>query len=104
MVESPEAYPWSSFRSNALGEHNALLTSHPVYEALSEDLIERRERYRALFRFSLPEKARKDISACLSANQVLGSGRFKDEVETALGRKVGQVSRGRPPNNAESRL
>lgn len=104
MVESPEAYPWSSFRGNGLGEHNALLTPHPLYQALSEDLTERSERYRALFRFSLPEKARKDISECLSANHVLGTGRFKEEVETALGRKVGQVSRGRPPNNAENRL
>ncbi|SDW26071.1 hypothetical protein [Marinobacter mobilis] len=96
MVVQPEQYPWSSFRSNALGEQNELFTEHPLFLALGREEVVRRQAYRELFRFSLPRELRKEIADCLSASQLLGSGRFKEQVEAALGRKVGQVSRGRP--------
>ncbi len=34
MVDKPDDYPWSSYRVNALGEHNPLLSPHPLYLAL----------------------------------------------------------------------
>src|SRR5690554_592577 len=96
MVERPEQYPWSSFRYNALGELNELVTPHPVYESLSPDRVVRHEAYRALFRTGVSEQARQEIADCLAASQVLGTGRFREQVESALGRKVGQIKRGRP--------
>ncbi|MDC0661362.1 transposase [Marinobacter sp. SS21] len=101
MVDQPEQYPWSSFRSNALGEPNELVTEHPLFLALGPEEGARRQAYRELFRFSLPRELRKEIADCLSASQLLGSGRFKEQVEAALGRKVGQVSRGRPRRQTE---
>ena len=50
VVASPGQYRWSSFRANALGEHDALLTPHAHYCALGRDAESRRAAYRALFR------------------------------------------------------
>ena len=54
MVASPGQYQWSSFRANALGEHDALLTPHAHYCALGRDAESRRAAYRALFRNRSP--------------------------------------------------
>ncbi len=96
MVGKPEEYPWSSFRFNALGEPDSLISPHPLYDAIGISSAKRRIAYRDLFRYSLPEQARHDIAKCLSASQILGSGQFREQVEAALGRKVGKVGRGRP--------
>ena len=49
LVAHPGAYPWSSYRANALGEDDALLTPHPHYYALGRSPDERRAAYAALF-------------------------------------------------------
>ena len=49
MVQEPGAYRWSSFRSNAQGEFDALVRPHAVYLALGGGASARREAYRALF-------------------------------------------------------
>ena len=49
MAIRPGDYIWSSYRSNALGEKNALLTPHPAYLALGRQLSRRRVCYRKLF-------------------------------------------------------
>lgn len=50
LAARPEAYRWSSYRANGLGEHDALLTPHPLYCALGRSPEARRTAYRALFR------------------------------------------------------
>ncbi|HEX7981548.1 MAG TPA: transposase [Gemmatimonadaceae bacterium] len=49
IVNEPGAYRWSSFRSNAQGEFDALVHPHPVYLALARGSSARRDAYRALF-------------------------------------------------------
>ncbi len=49
LVAQPGAYPWSSYRANALGEDDALLTPHPHYCSLGRSPDERRAAYAALF-------------------------------------------------------
>jgi len=49
IAARPQAYRWSSFRANALGEVDALVTPHPVYYALGRTPEARREAYRAMF-------------------------------------------------------
>ena len=41
MVEHPGDYRWSSYRHNAYGEKNALITQHPLYERIHLDGIGR---------------------------------------------------------------
>src|SRR6266852_7387850 len=49
LVAQPGGYPWSSYRANALGEDDALLTPHPHYCSLGRSPDERCAAYAALF-------------------------------------------------------
>jgi putative transposase len=49
LAPHPGAYPWSSYRANALGKDDALLTPHPHYCSLGRSPEERRAAYAALF-------------------------------------------------------
>jgi putative transposase len=56
VVASPGQHRWSSFRANALGEHDALITPHAFYCALGRDAGSRQATYRALFRNQTPAR------------------------------------------------
>ena len=49
LAPSPGAWPWSSYRCNALGEDDALVTPHPHYYSLGRSPEARRAAYAALF-------------------------------------------------------
>jgi putative transposase len=49
LAPSPGAWRWSSYRCNALGEENALVTPHPHYYSLGRSPETRRAAYAALF-------------------------------------------------------
>jgi putative transposase len=49
MVAAPGHYQWSSFRANALGAEDGLVTAHPIFEHLGRTSDERSANYRALF-------------------------------------------------------
>ena len=49
LVLHPGAYRWSSYRANALGEEDALVTPHPHYCSLGRSPDARRAAYAALF-------------------------------------------------------
>lgn len=46
IVRWPAQYPWSSYRANALGEEDALVTPHPWYYALGRTPQARRAAWR----------------------------------------------------------
>ena len=48
LAPSPGAWRWSSWRANALGEHDALITPHSHYYSLGRSPEERRAAYAAL--------------------------------------------------------
>lgn len=45
LVARPGDYRWSSFRSNALGQADTILTPHPLYYALGRSPASRRDAY-----------------------------------------------------------
>jgi len=49
VVARPGQYRWSSFRANALGRSDPLLTPHARYCALGRDAVSRQAAYQALF-------------------------------------------------------
>ena len=49
IVEDPGAYHWSSYRRNALGEEDGIITPHWLYTSLGGDKDARRVAYRGLF-------------------------------------------------------
>jgi putative transposase len=50
LVTRPGAYRWSSYRANALGREDALVTPHALYYSLGRTREARQAAYRALFR------------------------------------------------------
>jgi putative transposase len=46
MVLLPGDYPWSSYRCNALGEPNNLITLHPVFAEFGDTPEQRQQHYR----------------------------------------------------------
>jgi REP-associated tyrosine transposase len=49
LAPAPGAWPWSSYRANALGEDDPLVTPHPHYYSLGRSPAARRAAYAALF-------------------------------------------------------
>jgi hypothetical protein len=66
MVSDPGDYPWSSYRANAFGLANAILTPHPLYLALVADDASRREAYRDLFRAAFDNAPLADLRMALN--------------------------------------
>ena len=102
MVQSPEQYRWSSYRWHAWGEPNPLLSDHDLYVCLGASEHDRRCAYRELFRAQIPEIDIHDIRECLAYNHPLGNDRFREQVETTLGKRVGRRQRGRPPKHVDA--
>jgi len=96
MVEDPAHYRWTSYRANGLGQADAHLTPHPLYQALGRSDKERQTHYRALFRAQLDRAAVDDIRLALNQSQPLGNARFYAKIEQITGQKREVRPRGRP--------
>ena len=96
MALRPEEYPWSSYRANALGAQDPLLSPHPLYLALGAKAESRRIAYQKLFEAHLDQDLVRDLRACLQTGTPLGNDRFRTQIEKAHGVKVGYSTRGRP--------
>jgi putative transposase len=96
MVDKPDDYPWSSYRANALGEPNRLLSPHALYLALGAGARGRQATYRSLFGGAIDPAVLRDVRSCLQTGTPLGNDRFRAQIEQALGVKVGYSVRGRP--------
>jgi putative transposase len=57
IVERPESYRWSSYRANALGYTDPIVTPHPLYYALGRSPEARQAAYARLVRrgFARPD-------------------------------------------------
>ena len=96
MVEHPADYPWSSYRANAQGEEDALVTPHEIYIGLGLKADSRQVAYRELFSCELEPGLVDRIRQASNGNFALGSTRFADEIAAALGRRVTPGKSGRP--------
>ncbi len=97
MVVRPQDYRWSSYHANGLGRGDALITPHAEYLRLGRDGDERRQVYRALFRAHVDEGLTDEIRDATNGNFVLGGQRFREQIATALGRRVVRGKAERPP-------
>ncbi|MEE4378673.1 MAG: transposase [Candidatus Competibacteraceae bacterium] len=96
MVDHPAEYRWSSYVANASGDGNAIVTPHQEYLSLGASAIERQRAYRRLFNEAGDVDEVTMIRNALQTGTPLGNDRFKAQIETALGMKVGYSTRGRP--------
>lgn len=96
MVDHPGDYPWSSYRVNACGASNSILTSHPVYQGLGSEPVKRQLKYQELVSSALNTQVLDSIRTAATFSMPLGSARFQKEIEQMLDRKLGYAKRGRP--------
>lgn len=94
MVAHPSEYPWSSYRHNALGQPNDLVTPHLEYRRLGKTEDERLTAYRQLFKHRIPEASIAEIREATNKAWVLGNDRFKQHIQEKLDRRVGPKARG----------
>jgi putative transposase len=96
MVDDPAHYRWTSYRANALGQSNELITPHPLFTALDTTPAKRQSAYRALFRAELDQEAIADISLAMNQSQPLGDSRFHARIARRMGERREAKPRGRP--------
>ena len=101
MVDEPAHYRWSSYRSNALGQTDSLLTPHALYLSLSAKQDRREANYRALFATEIDVAQIADIRMALQQSQPLGNSRFADTIERVTGERREVRPRGRPKRAIE---
>ncbi len=94
MVGHASEYPWSSYRYNALGEENKLLTPHALYRRLGRSEDERHKAYRKLFRHRLAEKTLEEIRKATNKAWVLGNDHFQQRIEKRTERQTSPKPRG----------
>lgn len=104
IAQDPETYRWSSFKSNALGMINPILTPHPLYLSLGTNAAARAAAYLELFDQPLPESTVAAIRAATNGDWALGNNSFEARVTRHAGRNMTPRGPGRPwPEKAEQR-
>ena len=86
MVESIEAYRWSSYHHNALGIVDELVTPHSLYEALAQEKEARQVAYKELFTGRLHAKMIELFDQSTEKGNVLGGKDFHQHIQRLTGR------------------
>jgi putative transposase len=104
IAQDPETYRWSSYKSNAHGVVNSILTPHPLYLNLGANSAACATAYRELFDQPLPESTVEAIRAATNGGWALGKVLFEARVTRHAGRNMAPRGPGRPwPKKAEQR-
>jgi len=94
MVSHVAEYPWSSYRYNAMGEENPLITPHLIYQKLGSSDEACQSSYSALFDTQLLKDDVDKIREATNKAWVLGNDQFKMKVERLLARQTTPKGRG----------
>jgi putative transposase len=100
IVEDPAHYRWSSYRHNALGQPDPLLSPRPEYLALALSPQARQDAYRVFIEEVLDQAAIAKIRAAANQSQPLGNPRFYAMIERSTGQSRVPRPPGRPPKGA----
>ncbi len=103
MVDEPAEYPWSSYRYNALGMENKLITPHDEYLKLAKSAEKRQQAYQDLFSDYLTTKTLVEIRQATNKAWVLGSSHFKNKIEQQLNRQISPKPKGGDRKSKEYR-
>lgn len=96
MVKHPADYKWSSYKRNAQGEPDVVISSHEIYSRLGLSNDDRRQAYSSLFETNINREDVQVIRNATRFSMPTGDSRFKQQIEQMLNRKVGYAHRGRP--------
>jgi len=103
MVKLPGEFRWSSFRCNAYGSLDTLVTHHAQYLSLGASSPARQRAYRALFDAEIEEASVDEIRRATNSAWVLGGVDFAETVVSRLNRRVTPVGRGGDRRSASFR-
>ena len=98
MASEPGHYSWSSYRHNAQGIRDPLITPHARYRALGAQPADQQAAYRALFGESEMPEALEAIRHAANSGDPLGDDTFRGEIEVSLRRPLT-----RPPHGGDRR-
>lgn len=84
MIEHPSEYPWSSYRHNALGNYNKLITEHDLYQGLGKSVENRFLAYQTLFKSMVPDKTLGEIRVAVNKAWVLGGQYFIEKIQNLV--------------------
>jgi len=101
MVECPEEYRWSSYGCNAWGDESWLIL-HVEYQPLGGTDEVRCTAYRGLFDVELSAPDLSMIRKASHYSQAVGDERFREQIESKYGVRLGQARRGRPRKQVEA--
>ena len=73
MVSHPSRYTWSSYRANALGKDDSLVTPHAAFSALGLDPVAQRSAYAELVDQALDPSLMDDIRSATRGGYPMGS-------------------------------
>ena len=102
LVAEPADHRWSSYRYNAHGAHNPLVTPHELIQRLALNDEDRREAYRSLFKEPLAQPDIDRLRVATNKGWPLGGEEFLSRVAAALGRPVRPPRRGRPDGGRDT--
>jgi len=94
MASHPGEYRWSSYRHNAMGEVDTLITPHPHYLGLGETPQARTDYYRDLFNMHIDTQTIEAIRGAANKDKILGNDRFKEEIGRMLQRRIDDYPHG----------
>ena len=90
---------WSSYAANALiekGPNSDFVKPHELYRRLARNADDRSAAYRALFKTAISKADLAAIRDCTHKGWVLGSEKFKAQIEALTHRQVSSKGVGRP--------
>lgn len=85
IVDDPGAYRWSSYRRNAFGEDDGIVTPHSLYTSLGGDNDARRAAYRGLFATEVPPVVVAEIRTAARGRHTLGMTSYHQAVAAIYG-------------------
>ena len=94
MVEDIANYRWSSYRHNALGEIDKLITEHDLYKALGATIEQRYKQYKDMFDELDITKQQDQITKATLAGEVYGSNSFHNKISGLISRVTKLTSHG----------
>lgn len=94
ICKSSSDYPWSSFRANALGYEDELVTESESYRAIAEGDKERCSVYRQMLEYEGSVKELQEIRRETNRSRVIGSESFLRRVENHFGISLRSNPRG----------
>jgi putative transposase len=96
IVDSPQAYPWSSHAHYVSGRPDRLVTPHPLWWQLGNTPFAREAAYRDLVQAGLPPAHERALTDSTLRGWALGDATYVAELQRRTERRVIKAAAGRP--------